>query len=91
MNKLLLSPEALEEGISRYAPWHVNGDYIIVVDLRKLGDRENITYNSWSWKNDKSYAVSGDEYAPFKKCIDKKHYRIVKRHYKCKDHNDLDN
>ena len=48
MNKLLLSPEALEEGISRYAPWHVNGDYIIVVDLRKLGDRENITYNSWS-------------------------------------------
>ena len=44
MNKLLLSPEELEEDISSNVPWHVSGDCIIVVDLRKLEDRENITY-----------------------------------------------
>ena len=48
MNKLLLSPEELEEDISSNAPWHVSGDCIIVVDLRKLEDRENITYDRWS-------------------------------------------
>ena len=57
MNKLLLSPEVLEEDISCNVPWHVIGDCIIVVDLRKLEDRENITYDSWSWKNYKSYVV----------------------------------
>ena len=64
--------------------------FIIVVDLRKLEERENITYDCWSWKNDKSYFVSGNENGPFKKCNDKKQYRVVKRHYKSKDHSDLD-
>ena len=65
-------------------------DCIIVVDLRKLEDRENITHDSWFWKNDKSYNVPDNENGPFKKCNDEKQYRVVKRHYKCKDHNDLD-
>ena len=47
-------------------------DCIIVVDLRKLEDRENITYDSWFWKNAKSYVVPGNENRPFKKCNDKK-------------------
>ena len=88
MNELLLSPEVLEEDISSNIPWHVNS--MIVVDLRKLEDRENITYDSWFWKNDKSNDVPGNENGPFKKCYDKKQYRVVKRHYKCKDHSDLD-
>ena len=91
MNKLLLSPEVLEEDISSNVPWHVNGDCIIVADLRKLEDRENITYDCWSWKNDKSYVVSSNENGPLKKYNDKKQYRVVKRHYKCKDLGDLDN
>ena len=90
MNELLLSPDVLEEHINSNVPRHVNDNCIIVVDLRKLKDRENITYDSWSWKNGKSYAVSGNKNGPFKKCNDKKQYRAVKRHYKCKDHNDLD-
>ena len=90
MNKLLLSPEVVEEDISSNVPWHVNGDCIIVVDLRKLGDRENITYDCWSWKNDKSYVVSDNENGPLKNCKDKKQYRVIKRQYKCKDHSDLD-
>ena len=65
-------------------------DCIIVVDLRKLEGRENITYNSWFWKNDKPYVVPGNENGPFKKCNDKKQCRAVKRPYKCEDHNDLD-
>ena len=88
MNKLLLSPEELEEDISSNVPWHVSG--VVVVDLKKIEDRENITYDCWSWKNDKSYVVSGNENGPFKKCNDKKQYRVVKRHYKRKDHSDLD-
>ena len=36
-------------------------DCIIVVDLRKLEHRENITYDSWFWKNDKSYIVPGNK------------------------------
>ena len=71
----------------RYQLFH---DCIIGVDLRKLEDRENITYDSWLWKNDKSYVVSGNENGIFKKYHDKKLYRVVKRHYKCKDHNDVD-
>ena len=90
MNKLLLTPEVLEEDISSNVPWHINGDCIIVVDLRKLEDRENITYDCWSWKNDPSYVVSGNENGPLKKCNDKKQYRVVKRRSKCKDHNDLE-
>ena len=90
MSKLLFSPEVLEEDISSNVPWHVNGDCIIVVDLKKLEDRENITYDCWSWKNDKSYVVLGNEDGPFKKCNVKKQYRIVKRHYKSKDHSDFD-
>ena len=65
-------------------------DCIIVFDLRKLEDREKITCDSWFWKNDESYVVPGNENGPFKKCNDKKQYRVVKRHYECKDHNDLD-
>ena len=36
-----------------------------------------------------SYAVLGNENGPFKKCDDKKQYRVVKTHSRCKDHNDL--
>ena len=72
MNKLLLSPEVLEEDISSNVPWHFNGDCIIVVDLRNLEDRENITYDCWSWKKYKSYVTSVNENGPFKKCNDKK-------------------
>ena len=57
MNKLLLSEEILEEDISNSVPWHVNDSCVIVVDLNKLEDRENITYDCWSWKNDKSYII----------------------------------
>ena len=71
MNKLLLSPEEFEEDISSNAPWHASGHCIIVVGLRKLEDRENITYDRWSQKNGKSYFVSGNENGPFKKCNDK--------------------
>ena len=85
-----MSPALIEEDISSNVPWHVNDDCIIVVDLRKLEDRENITYGCWSWKNAKFYDVSGNENGPFKKCNDKKEYRVAKRHYKCNDHNDLD-
>ena len=46
-------------------------DCIIVVDLRKLEDRD-----SWFWKNDKSYVVPGNENGPFKKCNDKKVHHI---------------
>ena len=67
MNKLLLSVEVLEEGISSNVPWHVNNDSFVADDLRKLKDRENITYDSWFWKNDNSYVVSGNRNEPFKK------------------------
>ena len=75
MNKLLLSTEVLEEDISSNVPWHFHGDFIIVVDLRKLEDREKIIYDSWSWKN-KSYIVPGKENGPFKKCNHEKEYRV---------------
>ena len=67
MNKLLLSLEVLEEDISSNVPRRVKGDCIIVVDLRKLEDKESITYDCWSWKNVKSYVVSGNENGPLKK------------------------
>ena len=46
LNKLLLLLEVLKKDISSNVPWHVNGDCIIVVELRKLEDRENTTYDS---------------------------------------------
>ena len=43
----------------------------------------------WSCILNKSYVIFGDKYGSLTKCNDERQYNLVKRIYKCREHNDL--
>ena len=46
------------EEVSTTVPWHVNKNCVILIDLEKLKSRDDITVDSWTWRNSKTYIVS---------------------------------
>ena len=91
VTNLILHASSHSEDTANSAPWHVDKNCCVIVDLNKMKEREDLCADAWRWKLWNTYPTSSPSFeGPYHKGNNPSVYRVVRRTYKYLTHEKIE-
>ena len=88
---LILHTSSHSENAANSAPWHVDKNCCVIVDLNKMKDREDLCTDAWRWKLWNTYPTLSPSFeGPYHEGNNPSEYRVVRRTCKYLTHEKIE-